>query len=392
MKNDYTLNTQLDAWLDGIYSEIKFWNNMLITDGGVYDKNKWHNTIKRNRPFILEDDIPSEMYGTEYHFIDVGSGPFSRCGFITDKVNLFHTALDPLAEVYAALKKNFNIETEINLKTGFVELLDKYLKPNSYDMVHMSNSLDHCFDPVLGIYQLINICKIGGKIILRHKENEAEVEKYEGFHQWNLSVDVDKNQFTIWRDDEKYNINEIFTEYVDITCEVDKLEPILNRVEMKKKKDISIPDNNLYDIMLSKVYPFMLKTIMNDVLANVNSPKDVYINKVLSQMESVSSDELRQYIINNKYNKIAIYGMGKIGMKLADVLLESGIEITFIDKRPLTYRNINTIQPDDYVADNTTNAIITPFNGQEAIKNWFYNIGFENPVFSVSEFYNNIKD
>lgn len=48
-----------------------------------------------------------------------------------------------------------------------------YLTDGSFDVVHMSNALDHCFDPIFGLMQLISVCKIGGKVILRHNENEA---------------------------------------------------------------------------------------------------------------------------------------------------------------------------------------------------------------------------
>lgn len=387
MNKEYTIKVQLDSWLNGVYSEIKFWDNMIKTDGGIYDKNKWHNTINKNRPFVLEDEIPAELNGKIFDFIDVGSGPFSRCGFVTDKVILNHTAVDPLADAYNVLKSKAGIETEINLKTGFVEILDKYFEPDSFDMVHMSNSLDHSFDPILGIYQLINICRIGGKVILRHKENEAEIESYEGFHQWNLSVNVSENSFIIWRDDEKYNINEIFSNYVDIKCSIDSIEPIFNRVEMIKKAEISIPDNNLYDIMLAKIYPFMIKTIMQDVRADVNSPKSLYINDISAKIEALSAERLKQYLTSNNLRKIAIYGMGRIGMKLAEILYEAGAELTFIDRRALTFRQIDTIHPDDFVVDNKIDAvIITPFSGQNQINKWFVKKGFNKTIISVEEF------
>lgn len=387
MNKEYTIKVQLDSWLNGVYSEIKFWDNMIKTDGGIYDKNKWHNTINKNRPFVLEDEIPAELNGKNFDFIDVGSGPFSRCGFVTDKVILNHTAVDPLADAYNVLKSKAGIETEINLKTGFVEILDRYFESDSFDMVHMSNSLDHSFDPILGIYQLINICRIGGKVILRHKENEAEIESYEGFHQWNLSVNVSENSFIIWRDDEKYNINEIFSNYVDIKCSIDSIEPIFNRVEMIKKAEISIPDNNLYDIMLAKIYPFLIKTILQDVLTNVNSPKDVYINDIIAKIEAIPIDKMKKYLLKNNYKKIAIYGIGKIGIKLAEILYDADVKLTLVDRRALTFRQIDTIHPDDFVVDNKIDAvIITPFSGQNQINKWFVKKGFNKTIISVEEF------
>lgn len=119
-----------------------------------------------------------------------------------------------------------------------MELLDNKYGQNSFDMVHMSNSLDHCFDALNGIYQLIYICKIGGKIILRHTENEAERSEYEGFHQWNLSVHNEENSFIIWRGKRRIDIAKELGEYVDIYIYPDQKEGEwqFNKVVMIKKK------------------------------------------------------------------------------------------------------------------------------------------------------------
>lgn len=63
-------------------------------------------------------------------------------------------AIDPLAEVYKLLKEKNNLDNDVLLQTGFVEALDSQYPENSFDMVHMSNSLDHSFDVIMGIYQL----------------------------------------------------------------------------------------------------------------------------------------------------------------------------------------------------------------------------------------------
>ena len=86
----------------------------------------------------------------EIQFIDVGSGPFSRCGIATEKVKLEGIAVDPLADIYTILKKKNGLENGIDLRIGFVELLDKQFEKNIFDLVHMSNALDHSFDPVFG--------------------------------------------------------------------------------------------------------------------------------------------------------------------------------------------------------------------------------------------------
>lgn len=72
---------------------------------------------------------------------------------------------------------------ELILHMGF---LDNLFEEKMFDFVHMSNSLDHSFDAIAGTDELLYICIIGGKIVLRHHANE--IENYDGLHQWNLSV------------------------------------------------------------------------------------------------------------------------------------------------------------------------------------------------------------
>lgn len=377
------MNTQIDVWLSGIYEEIKFWNESILTGGEALDRKRWEENIRKGRPFILEEEIPPEKAGQEYQFVDVGSGPFSGCGFVTDKVILKHVAVDPLADAYKVMKAKAGIENEVNLKTGFVEILDHFFERNVFDMVHMSNSLDHSFNPVLGIYQLINICKIGGKVILRHKDNEAVFEKYEGFHQWNLKADIENNEFVIWRDAEFYNVNRIFGEYVDIQCVEDSVYSALKKVVMIKKRDIVIPDNDVYDTMLSKIYPFMIQVIMNDVIANVNSPKAVYIDSMLYKLHRAADGGIRRLLTDSgKWEKnpnVVIYGMGSLGKELLDILRKEEVSVSgLIDVRALEFDGMKTIHPDAYTQDSSVDAIvITAYNGANLIKQKLLEKGVE---------------
>ena len=381
----HVINNQLDAWLQGIYSEIEFWNKYIGERGWKY-KNKWEITIDSKRRFVLENDIPEECRGSEYSFIDVGSGPFSRCGFITDKVKLNHCAVDPLAEAYKMLKNRYGVNNGINLRTGFVELLDKEFEPNTFDLVHMSNSLDHSFDAVMGIYQLVRICKIGGKVILRHKQNEAFNGKYEGLHQWNLYVDLNSNMFTVWRADERYIINKILSDYAVIKCLEDPIEPdLFYRVEIIKKKDVVIPQNDIYEKMLLKIYNYMLFVIANDVFKEVNSPKTIFIENNIKALNDIQKNELEELFHNNGWNNVAIYGLGKLGIELYNLFDETDIKVVkAIDEREVEYRGIKTIRPsiiDDW--NNVDIVIVTVFSGVGQIKSNLRYYGYNGKVATI---------
>lgn len=343
-------NEYISLWADGLFDEICFWDNFMKNEGGIFFYG-FSKTTSPDRSFELEEDIPQEKYGHEYKFIDVGAGPFSRCGRVTDKVKLEALSVDPLAYAYSILKKKYSIDNNIRLETGFVELLDRKFKPNSFDMVHMSNSLDHCFSAIDGIYQLLNICKIGGKVILRHAENEALRENYVGLHQWNLSLHNEENSFVVWRNNQRYDVCKIFADYADIELIPDVKENtghwIYNKVVMVKKKEISIPDNDYYDVILDKVYEKLLdgllgmSSIMNIVKKNNNDIAEKRIETIKYYWHN--KDIIKRRLNNKKITNAIIYGMGNVGSNLDYLLTECGIKTTKLDARGSASRCVDAI-------------------------------------------------
>lgn len=322
----------IENWLNGLEDEIRFWNDYISSEGGNYFYG-FYKTISKEKPFELDDDIPSKAYGKKYKFVDVGSGPFSRCGVISNRVILDAVSIDPLAYAYNNIKMRNGINNGIILKNGFVELLDKMFKPNSFDMVHMSNSLDHCFSAIDGIYQLINICKIGGKIILRHHENEAENENYVGLHQWNLSLHNEENSFVIWRNQERYDVCELFKDYVEFELCPDIKEKggywIYNKVIMTKKKDVVINSDIYYEKMLDAVYKKMINKLLSNMECDLAHPSNDLHSKRIKKMKAIYHDYLRcgRVLANEKIEKVAIYGMGCLGKNLNYVLEKMNIDV-----------------------------------------------------------------
>lgn len=319
----------LETWVTGIKGEIEFWNDYISNEGGgsFYGFEK---TVSPKRKFELEDDIPMEKYGQKFRFLDVGAGPFSRCGRVTTKVELEAISVDPLADAYNYIKEKYHVDNGVKLESGFVELLNRKYASNSFDMVHMSNALDHSFNAIDGIFQMIYICKIGGKIVLRHHENEAENEGYVGLHQWNLSLHNPENSFVIWRENQRFDVCEIFSDYVDFQLTADIREKdgywIYNKVVMTKKKDISIPVNFYYETMLDVFYKHFLKLCLVDLKERqVSTDFDTRMKKIrkVYHQKQRSQDIMRKHGIS----KISIYGMGVIGKNLEYVLSKCGMII-----------------------------------------------------------------
>ena len=352
MNSDY--REYLDKWMSGLEDELIFWNDYMVTKGDIYSE-EYNQTVELNKKFVLENDIDEQYFGKDFNFIDVGSGPFSRCGRITDKVNMVFTAVDPLAEAYNALKIKNDVNNGIEIETAFVELLGKKYNENTFDMVHMSNSLDHCFDAMYGIYQLIYICKIGGKIILRHTENEAERSEYNGLHQWNLSVHNGENSFVIWGKDKRYDVVELLKEYVDfyIYPDISEGDWVFNKVVMIKKKKIQLPDINYYDDMLSSMYSFLLKYMISNLKV---CNKDLIIHN-RDAIRRINKAEC----INLPDNcTVDIYGLGVVGKTLIDRLETMRCSINNVyDMEKRKYKEIESIKLEDSIIDPENIVIIS---------------------------------
>lgn len=283
----------LRNWLSGISSEIYFWEKLCRGECSC-SKRALKYQADPAGPFVLNQYID---YDTKEDFLvaDIGSGPFSRIGKVSNKVNLKIVPIDPLAEVYENIKAAHSINSGAVVNGCYVELLDRKYSANTFDMVHMSNSLDHCFDPLYGIKELVYICKLNGKIILRHHENEAADENYAGFHQWNLSLHNKENSFIIWRGDERIDVCKELAEWCDFDLIPDCKETTgdeetgiatweYNTVIIKKKKDIELDKNLYYDDMVTELNRFILNNLYAGVLNQIkleNNSKESKIKRII---------------------------------------------------------------------------------------------------------------
>ncbi len=240
--NSVEYSAFVTRWLQGIKSELKYWDGYIATKGyGDIDDFNAYTAVKR--PFVY-DNIFSQKNTS---FIDVGSGPFSTCGTCTTKTNLQFIAVDMMAPIYSAIKEKYNLQTEVTPQFTIVERLASQFGLEQFDIVHMSNSLDHTFDPMAGIWQLLGVCKVNGTVILEHHQNEAEAAAYDGLHQWNCTLQNGK--FEIWNRETTIDVASELGDLVDITLE--RHAP-MDTVIFKKKKTFKL-ETNPKDFIFEKI-------------------------------------------------------------------------------------------------------------------------------------------
>lgn len=161
--------------LHGIYHELAFWQQFVKTDRFL---RGWVKKVQTPELDVeVADFIKSVPHGT---VLDVGSGV---CSILNGLCNV--TAVDPLGDLYKLVFDYQRHGLEAPLGFPAEELPFK----NAYDIVHISNALDHTQSPYEAYKALFNAVKPGGYLIVQGFENEGSYENWKGFHQNNLYIE-----------------------------------------------------------------------------------------------------------------------------------------------------------------------------------------------------------
>lgn len=164
--------------LNAVYHELNFWKDFVKTSrfqDWLADKptpELWD--VAREKIKLINPET----------ILDVGSGPVSILTGLTDaKI----TTVDPLGDLYRIIFDFEKHEVDAPLPYPAEELfVDK-----QFDLVHISNALDHCKHPPLALNRLWQAVKNGGWLIVQGFFNEGEHEGYAGFYAWNLGITDD---------------------------------------------------------------------------------------------------------------------------------------------------------------------------------------------------------
>jgi len=176
--------------------EMNFWDGWLAWFQGC---------LNRLKPdFPMEES--SAAWICEYleagkgrpKILDVGAGPLTVLGKRWKHGSLDIVPVDPLAEAYARSLKKHRIEPAVPTLYGDGEKLTEIFPENHFDLAYANNAVDHSQNPLECIRQMIAVVKPGRYVLLEHKKNEAQTQKYTGLHFWNFSLD-DEGRPVIWR-------------------------------------------------------------------------------------------------------------------------------------------------------------------------------------------------
>jgi SAM-dependent methyltransferase len=196
------------AWQQGIADEIRFWREL--------DVGHYHARLDFSRP--LPSYVTDALAHTDAETIDIldaCAGPLTR---LTDcwpgrRVRL--TAVDALSDAYDEILAEKQITPRVRTTWCHAELLHERFPPERFDLVHIRNALDHCYDPVAAIDSALAVVKTGSCVVLWHWANEAERGAYNGLHQWNL--DCRDGRLVVWNREVIHDLSTLLAPRADVT-------------------------------------------------------------------------------------------------------------------------------------------------------------------------------
>lgn len=204
----HSLAQQWGVWRGGIDYELAFWDRWLSLKGGTHAADYANRTnptlpVDHFLEFILE-----RLRQNPIRLLDVGAGPLSCLGKVSQHTKLDIVAIDPLADFYEDMLHKSGVVPLVQTQFGLGEDLTLQFNSGEFDVVHCQNALDHSLDPLRVLLQMLHVCRIGGYVMLRHAHNEAQHEQYKGFHKWNLTNEG--QAVVIWSPEIKHNLTESF--------------------------------------------------------------------------------------------------------------------------------------------------------------------------------------
>lgn len=202
-----------DLWSERLDDETAFWYGWLRDRGGEWPEDY---ATRMDPESELQPEVRAYLDPAPDHvrILDVGSGPLTFLGKRWGDRTLEITATDPLAEQYAMLFERVGTTPPVMPVHSVAERLTDTFEESQFDLVYARNCLDHGYDPLQAILEMVKVAKPGSVVLLQHAINEGEHEGYGGLHQWNFCVR--DGRFEIWQPDRTIDAHSSLERVADV--------------------------------------------------------------------------------------------------------------------------------------------------------------------------------
>jgi SAM-dependent methyltransferase len=223
-------------WERELDDEVVFWDRWLRS-GGLEWKDDFLERLDPDSVLghAVLVEVVSKLPQTSISILDVGAGPLTILGKTLPGKSLEITPIDPLADHYSRLLDGLHVEPPVRTLPGQGERLLELFPPESFDVAFAQNSLDHSYDPLLVIRNMLQVVKPAGTVVLSHVRNEAEHQAYSGLHQWNF--DVRAGDLIVWNRAIECNGSELFSDRASVSVSVDEVDgdQVVNCVLVRRR-------------------------------------------------------------------------------------------------------------------------------------------------------------
>ena len=175
------------SWSDDIAEEIDYWREALRDPGA-----ELRERFDARRPFRDLEAVEHLAQDGVLRVLDVGSGPCSTLGFTHPECRIDLVPVDALAIEYAQLLGELGLRAPAPPIRVDGEHLLEVFPPGSFDCAYSINAIDHCYDPLQALENMLTLVRPGGAVTLNHFEYAGRHEGYEGLHNWDLFIEGER--------------------------------------------------------------------------------------------------------------------------------------------------------------------------------------------------------
>jgi SAM-dependent methyltransferase len=201
-------------WTAGLVDEVEAWRQWFHAGAAAYAGQEFNDFQWRQDPAtdlsqhqlsVWRHLKPHAPPGAAVAILDVGAGPLTALAKKSVGRRVTITAVDPLAVAYDRLLEAHGIQPPV--RTGYAEAeeLSAAFPLDHFDLVYCQCALDHMYDPLRALRQMLGVVKPGHVVVLLHQVDAGETEGYAGLKQWNLREEG--GQVVLWNRDGRWSID-----------------------------------------------------------------------------------------------------------------------------------------------------------------------------------------
>jgi|1186.fasta_scaffold92899_2 SAM-dependent methyltransferase len=174
------------GWVAGRETELVYWRRY-FTHGGLHEPELYRDRLDPDLEVheAIARHLPDPRDRTP-RILDCAAGPASTVGKVHRGSRVSLTAIDALADRYAAMLAEVGVTPPVPTVQGEVEELDRLELPGPFDVVYMRLALDHCHDPALAMRQMLAATRLDGAVVIEHYREADRHDRFEGMRWWAL--------------------------------------------------------------------------------------------------------------------------------------------------------------------------------------------------------------